>query len=153
VAELVDALDSGSSGLTPVGVQVPPFAPSFLVLVLLLAALLSAAGCKTTEQKLLEESLALNEEVFQLLNDNIAEPGTAIRKLTELEETSRDARRQLREDFKAAFEKLDDKAKKTFEEEGRARYEEYATKFQTVVKRYPPEKQQRLRQLIGIVTH
>ena len=31
VAELVDALDSGSSGVTPVGVRVPPSAPNRIV--------------------------------------------------------------------------------------------------------------------------
>ncbi len=31
VAELVDALDLGSSGVTPVGVRVPPFAQKALV--------------------------------------------------------------------------------------------------------------------------
>lgn len=32
VVELVDALDSGSSGCTPVGVRVPPSAPFFFFL-------------------------------------------------------------------------------------------------------------------------
>ena len=36
VAELADALDLGSSGVTPVGVQIPPLAPiHFLILILI----------------------------------------------------------------------------------------------------------------------
>lgn len=51
MAELADALDSGSSGLAPVGVRVPPFA---LILGLLLA-LSSGISCRSEGKRLVDE--------------------------------------------------------------------------------------------------
>ena len=51
MAELADAQDSGSCGLTPVRVRLPPFAPLFspfkVAKVAVLAAALAALGCRT----------------------------------------------------------------------------------------------------------
>ncbi len=118
----------------------------------MLVALALSAGCKTAEQKLLERSLDLNDRVFALLEEHVDAPDKAIRALTELEERSREERRALKAEFETTIAKLDPDAQKAFQEEARDRWEEYARKFQTIVKRFPPESQPRIRQLIGTIT-
>ena len=54
VAELVDAQDSGSCGRKPVGVRLPPFAPTLYAMIMtrsiLLVSLLALFGCRTDSE-------------------------------------------------------------------------------------------------------
>ncbi len=119
----------------------------------LVVGLLVISGCKTTEQKLLEQSLALNEEVYQVLADNVEDPAAAIKALTSLEENSRKSRGTLKKEFMAAVKELDEDERKAFQDEAQRRYKEFAAKFETIVKRYPREKHGQIRKLISRIVH
>ncbi len=109
------------------------------------------AGCKTTEQKLLEETLSLNEQAYQILSDHTDDPAAAIKALTQLEEDSRASRSKLRKEFKAAVTALDEDERKAFQDEATRRYKEFAAKFATIVKRYPKGSQSQIQQLISAI--
>ena len=67
---MVDALDSGSSGLMPVGVRVPPFAQRPHFLLLLVVVLAMAAGCRSEGERLVDELTQTLEESATALHAN-----------------------------------------------------------------------------------
>ena len=119
----------------------------------LAAVILLLIGCKSTEQKVLDETLALHEQAYQLLKDNVDNPAKATELMIKLEEDSREQRKKLRTDGTDALKKLSEEAKKTWYEDSNRRFEEYATKFGTVLKRYEGQARDRLQALVSQITH
>ncbi len=102
---------------------------------------------------MLEETLALHEEAFQILKDGVDVPQKTIERLRKLEEDSREHRKALRQRGTDALSKLSDDAKKSFFEDANRRSEEYRTKLETVLKRYDEPARTHLRGILQEVTH
>jgi hypothetical protein len=150
VAELVDAQDSDSCGQIARGGSSPPFRT--ILLLILLSALVLLAGCKSDEQKYMEESFALHEEVFALLERNTSDPAAAIAQLTELESNSREHRAEVKKKLQAALNELTDQERKAFTDKARKRYDELRTKFGEIIKAYPDDQQNNIQRLISTIT-
>ena len=150
VAELVDAQDSGSCGLTPVGVRVPPFAPFIFGLSLLV---LAGTGCKSAEQKVLEETLALHEQAYMVLKNNQEAPDKAVAALRKLEEDSREHRGLLRKRGTEALANLNEKERAAFYEEGKKRAEEFEAKFGVMLRKFDAGPRSNIELLLHEITH
>ena len=158
VAELVDALDSGSSGQIACGGSSPPFRMSLLLAAATFLLIgLAGVGCKSDAEKTvettLESTLELHDQVYRILETNVDDPDAALTQLRKLEESSREQRKRYRQDGQTAIQALSDEARATFEEHASERHAEYAGKFSTMLKRFEESHRGQLKSLVSTITH
>ncbi len=157
VAELVDALDSGSSGQYACGGSSPPFRiPLFLFALSLLALIVGGVGCKSeaeeTVESTLEGTLELHDQVFRILETNVDDPDAALSQLRKLEESSREQRKLYRQNGKTALEQLSEESRKAFTDHAAEKHSEYAGKFSTILKRFEASHRNQLQALVSTIT-
>jgi hypothetical protein len=116
------------------------------------ALLLITTGCKSDEERLLDDTLALHEQVYVILKDNVDQPAVAIEALTELEASSRAQRAQRYSELKTVLEGLDEEETKAFQAMATKRYEENIARFSAIVRRYPEERRQRIVEISATIT-
>lgn len=114
--------------------------------------LVVSTGCKSDEQKHLEEAMELHDQAYRILEDNVDSPDTAVTELTKLEESSRKARVKNMAELKEAMDKLEDSEKKAFIEDAQKKAGAMRNKMAEVVKRYPTDKQHTIKGLIMAIT-
>ena len=122
------------------------------LLILSVALIAVTVGCKSKEQKLLEESMALHQQAYEILDDNAGDADKAIAGLNKLEEDSRGVRDDLRKKLFGVIKELDEDERKAFDAEAKKRYEEMLAKFASIIKRYPEASRERLKHLIKAIT-
>ncbi len=116
---------------------------------LVVVGLGALGGCRTAEEKLLDEEVALYAEAVDLLESHADKPNDGIAALTKLEEASRESRKDRGQAFGEALKGLDAEAKRAFTEEAKKRLEPLRTRLDTVAKRYPLELRGRIRDLVS----
>ena len=142
MAELVDALDSGSSGQCACGGSSPPFRTMSIFVCLLAVGclIIGGTGCKseaqTNAEEAFEETLTLHDQVYRILETNVDKPKVALDELRKLEESTRTTRTERRQQGKVALEALNEKEKTAFDERATQQYNDYAAKLGTILKRF-----------------
>jgi hypothetical protein len=114
-------------------------------------SLLFAQGCRTSEEKLLDESLVLYATALEALTANAAAPDAGVKALQDLEVTSRDERARIRKAMETALSELSDDAKKAFQAEAKKRVEPLSAQIAEAIKRYPEDRRAYVRQLVGLL--
>jgi hypothetical protein len=178
VAELVDALDSGSSGHYACGGSSPPFRTmckqiSIIGILLLIAG---SYGCKSELEKLDEQLQGIHDQVFQILKDSAPDGKKAVEEMNKLEVQTRasgcenynfeleegckenghdwraNSRKELRDKYLKAKSSLSPEARDAKNAESQQRWRENATKIETLVKRYEEPERSTLKRLVGQIT-
>ena len=160
MAELVDALDSGSSGLIACGGSSPPFRTvthrstagvTALLVIGLLVPLVLSAGCKTEEEKLRDETVAIHEQLLEILKDNVDKPDQIVQVLHKFEAESREKRQELKKAGLKRMEEMSDKKRASFIAENRKRHDKLSERFANAVKEYPAGVQAKIKQLVALI--
>jgi len=116
---------------------------------------MGGTGCKseaqTNAEEALEETLALHDQVYRILEANIDKPDAALDELRKLEESTRDSRTERRQRGKLALETLNDKEKLAFGERATQQYNEYAAKLGTILKRFEATHRPSLQRLTSTI--
>ena len=118
-----------------------------------LAALAATVGCKRSEEELLDRSIALNERVYQVLEEHVDRPQAAVEALQRLEEQTREEREALRRAYKEARAKLDEAARKALDRRAEKRSKELQARFATLMKRFPADVRPMLQQWVFRIVH
>ena len=100
----------------------------------------------------MDESFALHQEAYDILEKNRSDPNAAIAQLRKLEEDTRDHREDVRKKLKSSLEELTDQERKAFREKAMKRYKELSAKFGTIIQEYPQEKQAQIQSLVSQIT-
>lgn len=105
------------------------------------------------DEALLDESLAFHQTVLGIIEDGSTNPDGALARLVAFEEETRHQRRALRKRLGAHVDGLSTAEKAEFVASARQKTEIMRNAFVVAVKRYPEDKQQRIRSLISVLTH
>jgi ATP-dependent RNA helicase RhlB len=167
VAELVDALDSGSSELTLVGVQVPPFAPKrpshqadavrrarsrsvagvsgvtghgagAALAVLLASALFGCA--RAPADRLVDESLGHLEAAIELLEAHAGDTQKLVVAVMQYRVAHYEDFRRLRGEGERLLAEMDEAERRDFVGRHRVRATTLAGRVEALAKRYPDER-------------
>ena len=146
MAELADAQDSGSCGLWPVGVQVPPFA-------LLSVSLLGFAlfSCQTDAERVRGEHIYLLEQVITILEECQGDTKRALERLDKFYDENRDRILKNEERGKRVMEKMSSEEKAKFSRESLEMTKPLVERINNLVQGFsdPPKVYTRLRQILG----
>lgn len=158
MAELVDALDSGSSGHYACGGSSPPFRMPFKwAAIALIGLAIASLGCKSESEQAVEsamdQTLNLHDQVYRILETNVDNPEAALNQLRKLEESSRAERKKLRADGIAARDELSEESKAAFIKHAKEKHDEYSGKFAAILLRYEKPHRDTLKALVSTLTH
>ena len=105
----------------------------------------------TDEEKLRDETLAIHEQVLEILKDNVDKPDQIVQVLHKFETESRGKRQRLKKAGLKRMGEMSDERRTSFIAENRKRHGELSERFASAVKKYPAGIQSGIKQLVALI--
>lgn len=146
MAELADAQDSGSCGLWPVGVQVPPFA-----LILIFQCVITFCSCHTEAERVRGEHIYLLDQVASILEECEGDTQKALERLEKFHDENRERILRNQERGKRVMEKMSSEERMRFSRESLEMTKPLVERINNLVQGFsdPPRVYLKLRQILG----